>query len=314
MDLASPDAVNWARGLMSTYLARFGGSTWHTGGDEYPEYNQRLNDTGNLGSLTRAAVSQFGAGATAEDLYRAFMNGNDAIARQHGKSMRMWGDDLFPSSKVPLNSDITVTDWLAMPGGLSPADLAANGNQVINGDNTFLYYDEGSTSLPNTSGQRIWEQFDPGVFNGNRTLPGGRTDPHLAGVLLCEWDAQAEDPGRLERDLAPLNRALAQKSWGTTPLFATWNQMQPTLNLVGQAPGFLATPAPGDPGAGSVAGSRTEVFGTSQNAFVIHPDGSLTHSWWAPGMSATESEQLAPAGSAAGQPVAYVTAHQQHVM
>src|SRR2546423_10219638 len=219
----------------------------------------KMNVPTNLPKLDNSAVSQYGPSGTLEDVFRAFINHLDRLAQQNGKSsIRLWNDDLYPSSAVALNSDITVEYWYANgdPTTLSPSQLAANGNHLVNANDNFLYYDEGSSCCWNTTGQRIWEAFNPGVFEGNQTLPGGATDPHLSGLELSSWDVAHEDVGRLERDLKPLQQALAQRAWGSAKLYPTWAQMTATLNAIGRAPGFLDTPAAGDPGASSLPSSK----------------------------------------------------------
>ncbi|GAA2052409.1 hypothetical protein GCM10009839_69730 [Catenulispora yoronensis] len=240
LDLSNPAAVSWALQQTSNSLGSFSGPAWHTGADEYPDASHHLSDTADFPKLVNYAHQQYGSAGTPEDLYRAFINQNDNLVRQSGKSMRMWGDDLFPSSAVALNSDITVEEWDAEPGSLTPAQVAANGNQVVNADMDYLYYDEGSG--PTTTPARIWEQFDPGRFATGQTLPQGAADPHLAGIEMAQWDSAHEDPGQLEVDLGQLNEALAQRAWGSAKQFPTWAQMQGVVGAIGRPPGFVPTP------------------------------------------------------------------------
>ena len=308
LDITNPLAVAWAREQALPYLDLLSAPIWHTGGDEYALYNKKMNFPQALPTLAQYAVSQFGPNGTIEDVYRAFMNDTDTVVKAHGKSLRMWNDDLFADSVVPLNADITIEYWLG--GGLSPAQLAADGHQLVNASAATLYFDEHAPG-PNTTAQIIWEDLDPGVFEGGQTLPGGATDPHLAGIKLSSWDAAAEDVGLLERDLQSLQRALAQRAWGSAKLYPTWAQMASTAAAVGRAPGFFDTPAAGDPGVTSLPGSKAVVFGTSQNTFTIQGNGSILHSYYNGGPYATET--VAPAGSAAGQPTALASTTQQHV-
>lgn len=316
LNIPDPAAVTWAKGRLTSVIDNFGGPVWHLGGDEWPTCCHRVDDPASYPSLVAYAHQQWGDTGTIEDVYRDFVNQIDGLVHQHGKSLRMWGDDLFPSTAVGLNSDITVEEWLIPSGdSMTPAELAANGNQLINVDQDFLYYDEGDPRFPNTTPQRLWEQFDPGRFNGGARLPGGDSDPHLSGLMLVQWDTLQEHPGILERNLGPLNRAYAQRAWGSPKRYPTWDQMRDTVAAIGRPPGFLDTPAPGDPGAGSLPGSSTEVFGESQNQFSVRSDGSLWHAWWEPG-SSVRTERLAPAGSVAGSPTAFAYpgfGGQQHV-
>jgi hexosaminidase len=312
LDLTNPAAVSWARQLTARYIGLFSAPIWHTGGDEYAYYDKKMNDPADLPKLAAYAVSQYGSAGTIEDVYRAFMNETNRLAKQQGKSLRMWNDDLFPSSVVPLDSDITVEYWLG--GGLSPAQLAANGNQLINASAATLYFDENQSGAANTTGQIIWEQFDPAVFEGGQTLPGGATDPHLVGVKLSSWDVAQEDVGRLEDDLQPLHQAFCQRAWGSPKAFPTWAQMGPIAVTAGRPPGFLDTPAAGDPGSTSLPSAKAVMFHQVQNTYTVQPDGSVVHSYCAcfAGGSYT-TEVVAPAGSAVGQPTAYTSGTQQHI-
>ncbi|NUR28482.1 MAG: family 20 glycosylhydrolase, partial [Catenulispora sp.] len=311
LDITNPLAVCWARQLAVRYMNLFSAPIWHTGGDEYAYYNKKMNDPADLPTMARYAKSQFGPNGTIEDVYRAFMNDTNTVVKAHGKTMRMWNDDLYATSIVALNSDIVVEYWLG--GGMSPAQIAANGNKLVNANAATLYFDENAAGAYNTTGQVIWETFDPGVFEAGQTLPGGATDPHLVGVKLSSWDVASENVGRLERDLQPLQRAFGQRAWGSPKLFPTWAQMASTANAVGRAPGFFDTPYPGDPGAGSLPSSKAVVFQNAQNTFTVQSDGRILHTYIVPGGAYT-TETVAPAGSAVGQPTAYASGTQQHVV
>lgn len=308
LDITNPLAVAWAREQAVRYIALFSAPIWHTGGDEYSFYDKKMNNPAAQPKLAQYAVSQFGPSGTIEDVYRAFMNDTNTVVKAMGKSMRMWNDDLFTGSVVPLNSDITVEYWLG--GGLTPAQIAGGGNQLINANAGTLYFDEHAPGA-NTTGQVIWETFDPGVFEGGQTLPGGAADPHLSGIKLSSWDAASEDVGLLERDLAPLQRALAQRAWGSPKLFPTWAQMAATVGAVGRAPGFFDTPATGDPGASSLPSAKAIVFQSAQNTFTVQGDGSILHTYYNGGAYTTE--KIATPGTAVGQPTAYVSGTQQQL-
>jgi len=264
LDLTNPQAVTWALQQTSNSLGAFSGPAWHTGADEYPSAAQHLSDTADFPNLVNYAHQQYGPTGTPEDVYRAFVNSNDAIVRQAGKSLHMWGDDLFPSTAVGLNSDITVEEWAAEPGGLTPAQLAANGNSLVNANQDFLYYDE--EAGPSTTPDTIWEKFDPATFNGGQTLPQGDADPHLAGIELAEWDIEHDDPGLLEYELSPLNEALAQRAWGSTELYPTWSQMYGTISAIGSPPGYVPVPI-NVSGSTVLAKSGTGLYGwTTESA------------------------------------------------
>lgn len=242
LDLSNPDAVTWAKQQVTDFMGNFANSSqWSLGGDEYPRFNARADDTTNFPALNDYAQKNWGDGAIPEDVYRDYANQIDDLAHQNNKSMVMWNDDLFPSDKVQLNKDITIMYWF-LPGtaSLTPADMAANGNQLVNVDQDHLYYNEGASNGPNATPNDIWENFDPGTFNGGNTLPGGADDPHLSGIMITQWASNNEAPGDLENDFMGLNRATAQKAWGSSPANPTWDQMQDIVNAIGRAPGFVS--------------------------------------------------------------------------
>lgn len=311
LDMTNPAAVTWAHQLFAKYVGLFSTPIWHTGGDEYALYNKKMNDPADLPKLASYATSKYGQDGTIEDVYRAFMNQMDDLAHQNGKSLRIWNDDLYPSSVVSLNKDITVEYWLH-GGSLTPGEIAADGNQLINATDNYLYYDEGAPGTWNTTGQNIWQNFNPGVFEGNQTLPGGATDPHLSGIKLSSWDVAHMDAGLLERALEPLQQALAQRAWGSAELYPAWAQMAPALDAIGRAPGFVATPVA--PGATSLPSSKAIVFDNAQNTYTVQGDGSIAHTYYSYGAGGSyTTEVIAPAGSAAGQPTAFSSGGQQHV-
>lgn len=55
------------------------------------------------------------------------------------------------------------------------------------------------------------------------------------------------------------------------------------------------------------------LFGRQQHAFARGQDGSLQHRWWAPDVREVRSDTWAPAGSLAGSPTGFPTAHAQHI-
>lgn len=330
LDLTNPSAVSWAQNLFSQYVDQFSTPIWHMGGDEYADACRKMDPTSTkLPQLTAYAQSQFGPTGTYQDVYRTFANNMDTLVQQHGKTMRMWNDNLFPSSGVGLNSDITVEYWLHAWCGMNfmtPAQIAANGNQLVNASASMLYFDEHDPNAVNTTADNIWQNFDPGSFEGpGMTLPGGADDSHLAGVKLSSWDGMHEDFGQLERDLKDLQRALAQKAWGSKELNTTYAAMGPVVDAVGRAPGFLDTPSAGsslnntapDPGyGGTLSSSQAIMFNNALHTFTVKPDGSIEHAWYSyTAQGPYAHEIVAPAGSAAqgSLPTAFASPGQMHV-
>ena len=108
----------------------------------------------------------------------------------------MWNDDLFATSGVALDSDITVEYWLG--GGLTPAQIAANGNQLVNADASTLYFDEHAGGTFNTTGQIIWEIFDPGIVpgRGQAARRRDRPAPERRQAVVLGRRARGRGPAR----------------------------------------------------------------------------------------------------------------------
>lgn len=312
IDLTNPDAVAWAHRQIVNNVERFDHTdTWAIGGDEWPQFGLDLTDPGQAWTeLVSRTHQQLGASATLADLYKRYINGVDDLLADHQLTASMWNDRIYPSDVVKLHSDITVQDWIKVPGTVDATQLAADGHQIVNADQDYLYYNGGSDDLPSTTPAKIWEQFDPGRLSGDERLPGGASDPHLAGVQFSQWDTGLS-AGAVEQAITPMFEALSQQAWGSTPQESTWKAMKPTVDAIGRSPGVVATPVP--PGENSLPGSPAEVFGNSQNVFTITEDGGLAHRWWQPGSTDPKTETMADAGTVAGTPVAVASATNQDV-
>ena len=333
LDLTNSAAVTWAQQLASHYMDQFSTPIWHMGGDEYPQACTKMDPTTGAAKLphtTSYAVSRFGPNGTVQDVYQDFANQMDDLAYQHGgKSLRMWNDDLFPNTVntvKKLNKNITVEYWIhawCNMTFMTPAQIEANGNHLVNANAALLYFNEHDPHQPNASADSIWQNFEPRTFEDGTTLPDN--DVQLDGVKLSSWGGMHEDVGQLERDLKDLQRALAQKAWGSTGLYTTYTAMDPVLNAIGRAPGFLDTPSAGstlnntspDPGyGGTLSSSQAIMFNNAEHTFTVQPDGSVEHSWYSyTAQGPYAHETVAPAGSAAQDslPTAFASPGQMHV-
>lgn len=316
LDISNPDAVAWAKQQFSAYLASLPANTQlHIVGDEYPQYNLRADqvNNSNFPGLYQRAQAHYPGPAAVSDEFAAFHNQLNAMLKP--RKAEMWSDNLFATSRVTLDKDILLDHWIGT--GLTPAQLAANGYQLVNADNSNIYYTEGWGPPDNTTAEKIWNTFDPGTFSGGGRLPGGADDAQLAGLKFAFWGKGANDAGvmsagALERLLLPMMQALTQNSWGSPPLSQTWAGIQPTLQAIGRAPGVVAAPAAGDPGASSIPGSQAVQYGASQQTVATQAGGALLHTYWFPGGTPT-TEALPAAGPVTGRPVAYATPNQFHI-
>lgn len=315
LDISVPEAAAWSLSQVASFADSTTASSLHLAADEYPQHNVRanqVNDSNFPGLYARSKQHYPSSPTPVADEFIAMHNKLAELLKQRGKLMEIWSDNIFPTSTVKLNSDIVLDHWIDT--GSTPAELAANGNKIVNADNTSLYFTEGWDG--NTTPQKVWEAFDPGTFSGGGRLPGGANDPSLAGVKLAFWGrAQTSKPGApqpmsagaLETLMLGLARSLAQKAWGSTPASSTWAAAQPVIQTIGRAPGVIATAGAGDPGASSLPGSPSLTYGTSQQLFRARSDGALLHSYRFPGSAAATTETLPVTAAITGRPTAYVT-------
>ncbi|MFI5730089.1 glycoside hydrolase family 20 zincin-like fold domain-containing protein [Kribbella sp. NPDC051587] len=302
LDTTNAAGVTWANTEVDRHASRFPSDTFNIGGDEWPRYNLRadkvtINDYPGLYNRAQATYNEAGA---VQDTFRAYMNKTNGVLKAQGKTTRMWSDDITAATKVKPDADLVMMHWINY--GLTPTQLAANGNMVINSNLSYLYFNLGTAENPP---DRIWNEFDTGTFHGGLKLPGGATDPHLAGLQFCVWTSGAVyDAGRLERDLSVRLRPLAQKAWGTTPVASKYADALPTINAVGRAPGVLDTPRLGDVGLGATPSGPAVRFNASQQLFTTSPTGALRHSFWSEAQGQV-GEDLLPANSVTGRPLAF---------
>ncbi|GAB3944504.1 hypothetical protein GCM10029976_068780 [Kribbella albertanoniae] len=302
LDVTNAAGVSWANAEVDRHVRRFPSDTFNVGGDEWPHWSIRADKVtaSNFPGLYQRAMATYSEPGAVQDAFRAYMNKTNGVVRNLGKTARMWSDDITPATKVVPDSNLVMMHWINY--GLTPAQHAANGNQLINSNRSYLYFDLASDVNPP---ERIWDTFDAGTFDGGLKLPGGAADPHLAGLQFCVWtNGKVYDAGRLERDLSPRLRSLAQKAWGTTPVATKYADALPAINAVGRAPGILDTPRFGDVGLGAAPSGPAVRYQQSQQLFTTSPTGALRHSFW----SSTQGqvgEDLLPANSITGRPLVF---------
>ena len=261
LDLTNEEAVEWALGIIEENIDRFSSDVWHLGSDEFPGWP----GTGeNHPQLTEYAQQKFGPEATFADLFADFQNRANEIVQAHGKTMRVWNDMIRESSVVTLDEDIAVEYWIthdALPGLLSPQEIADRGNQLINTDVDLLYYD---MSRRNLDPRDLYEQFDVNTFTGDQPV-----DPdHVSGARIAVWLAWIGTP--MESDAEVLNNlrpdmaALTQHTWGEGAELS-WTEFSALVDELGTAPGFT--------------GSGHDL--TGDPALAQNPDGSIA--WFARG-------------------------------
>ncbi|WP_042378365.1 discoidin domain-containing protein [Streptacidiphilus melanogenes] len=266
IDLSNPAAYQLMKDLITEYLPLFPAPYWHLGADEYgADYN-------SFPQLQAYARQQYGAGATAKDVYYGFVRWADAIVRAGGKTMRMWNDGIKSGDgTIPVAADITVDYWYDY--GLTPQQLMDAGHPVNNSSWTPTYYVLGG-AVPDTT--FMYEQWNPGIFQGNATV----TDP--ARVLGSKIHVWCDNPtAQTEQQVAggifaPL-RTLAQQTWGSPHPVTTFGDYQTVIATMGRVPGW-----PVDVPAGDLALNRPTTASSVETAAfpaLYATDGSYGTRW-----------------------------------
>jgi hexosaminidase len=247
LDVTNPAARQFARDLIEEYMGLFGGPYWHTGGDEvlpsaaYSRYP----------SLESYAKERYGPSANAKDAIHGFVNWVDRIVRRHGKTTRMWHDEMNGGSAVTRDPRI-VAEWWTDLSPLSdaqpptPLELLDRGHAIMNAGWFPTYYVNGvggSNTLVRPDLARAYEEWEVHEFQG---LAGADDPPDLVspdepenlGSKLHVWN---DNPGLVSESETTnaIHHALrvhAQKTWQSPQLAPTYAEFLPIIDAVGDAP------------------------------------------------------------------------------
>ncbi|MEV4559321.1 discoidin domain-containing protein [Kitasatospora sp. NPDC049285] len=266
IDLSNPASYTLMKDLITEYLPLFPAAYWHLGADEYGV------NYGQYPQLLAYARQQYGAGATAKDVFYGFVRWADGLVRGAGKTMRMWNDGIKSGDgTIPVAPDIIVDYWYNY--GLTPQQLVTAGHLVNNGSWTPTYYVLGG-SKPDTT--YMYEQWNPGIFQGGTTITDQTRN---LGSILHVWcdNPNAETERQVAGGIANPLRALAQQTWGSPKLVSTYGEFQQVITAVGHIPGWQVDVAAGDLALNRPAtASSAETAGlTASNA----TDGSYGSRW-----------------------------------
>lgn len=254
LDVTNPEALRFAQDLIEEFLPLFPGPYWHTGADEvipfvaYPLYP----------ALETHARAQYGAQANGKDAIHGFVNWVDELVRSHGRTARMWHDDMNGGSAVARDPRI-VAEWWTNVSPLSdlrppdPQELLARGHRIMNAGWFPTYYVVGGafgSGLPPPNDMRTayetWEAhefYGPLVLNDVLQYPPevvAADEPRHLGTKLNVWcdGPEAETEAEVARSIAPRLRVIAQKSWSSAPLSADYAGFEGIAEAVGHAPGY----------------------------------------------------------------------------
>jgi len=262
LDVSDPGARRFARELVEEYLALFPGPYWHLGGDEVLPFV--TYSIGAYPTLEAYAREHYGPSANAKDAIHGFINDLDDVVRGHGRSSRMWHDDVGGGSAVARHPRI-VAEWWIDFSPLSdvrpptPQALLDRGHTIMNAGwfPTYHVNGVGGSPVPITPNlTAAYESWDVHEFHGPLVLDGTiRKPPDIVapgerrnlGSKLHLWN---DDPAFATEDedtatIAPGLRVLAQKTWESPLLVPTYAAFQKLAAGVGSAPGFATARRPG---------------------------------------------------------------------
>ena len=236
IDLTIPGARQLISDLITEYEPLFTSSPyWHLGADEY------VTDYSSYPQLLTYAQQNYGAGATAKDTFYGFVNWADGIVRAGGKTMRMWNDGLKSGDgTITVKPDIIVEYWSNT--GLSPQQVVDAGHTIANEAYTPTYYVYGGPKPDTTF---MYESWNPDLFEGSTTITNGAAD---LGSLIHVWcdNPSAETEAQTADGIKYPMRDLAQMTWNSPKLAATYAAFVPIMDAVGRNPLYPKPSIPGD--------------------------------------------------------------------
>lgn len=283
IDLTNPASYTLMQDLIQEFTPLFPSIYWHLGADEY------VTNYSQYPQLLTYARAHYGPNATAKDTYYGFIKWADGIVRAAGKTMRIWNDGIAAGDgTVTVPSDIAVDYWYDK--GLTVQQQVDAGRAVLNSSYSSLYYvlHSGDTGIkPND--QYLYETWTPNIFHGGLTLSDPTKNEGAKLHVWCDYPA-AETEDQVAAGIMPTLRVLAQQTWGSPKLVATYAGFQPIITALGRAPGYGTPPNPVPSPTATPSGPPappTAVVGTATG------NGDVTVSWTAPAVSSSPVQAYA---------------------
>ncbi|MEU2792735.1 glycoside hydrolase family 20 protein [Streptomyces sp. NPDC007100] len=227
MDISKPGAAEIVDDLLREYAPLFPGNHWHLGGDEYRALADRDPES-SYPDLAEAARAKYGAGASIEDLATGWLNDRDKTVRAAGaRQVEAWNDGYFRDTDAAPDAGRTVAYWTGKEiGAREPDEYLRENRKVVNLNDEYLYYVLGEPNdMPYPTGERIYNQWTPGVLRGTKAVPESLSGAdRVLGARLAVWCDQAGE--QTQQQVAdgiriPL-RALAQKVWDRRDPALSW--------------------------------------------------------------------------------------------
>lgn len=237
--------------LLDEYMALFPGPWWHTGADEYLGIASTEADYEVVyPQLGAYAKSKHGPNANGKDAVLDFVNWVGARVRRSGKELRVWSDGIEDGKAVKLDPR-TAVEWWENKASAPPATLVARGHRVLNAGWWPLYFVTGGPlsglRAPVEEMYELWEprRFE-GPYNGRWVGQPGLSAPNFLppgerrqlGATVNVWN---DVPGNMSEaqiaaGIAPRLRVLAQKTWGSLPLAASYADFAKRVEPVSPSP------------------------------------------------------------------------------
>lgn len=233
LDLGQPASYTLVSDLLNEYLPLFPGPFWHTGADEYLAPDQYAN----FPELFTYAQQLYGPDANAYDIYPGFVDWVDGIVQAQGKALRSWNDIYGVTGHVNVpNPDIVLDIWTTT---ILANDALSKGHRILNCNYATLYYVLGWSSTQQADPVNLYENWAPNLqWPGEVNLAA--STPGILGGKLHVWcdhpEAQSED--EVQAGITNDLRALAQNSWGSPKLVASYNEFTQVIDQVGHTPGW----------------------------------------------------------------------------
>ncbi|MFG2717247.1 glycoside hydrolase family 20 protein [Streptomyces sp. NPDC048416] len=240
IDIANPDSARIVDDLLREYADLFPGPYWHLGGDEYQALVVKAPATpeSTFPGLADAAHVKYGAKADIKDLATGWLNDRADVLRAQnaGLTFKAWNDGFFAGGEVAADPGREVEYWTGKEiGARPPEDYLAEGRQVVNLNDEYLYYvlgQPGTFKYP--TGKRIYEEWTPLVLRSTKPVDAKYAGQILGGRFAVWSDipgAQTEE--QVARGIRLPLRATAQKLWDARTPAMAWEEFKSLADRLG---------------------------------------------------------------------------------
>ena len=223
IDIANPEAVSFARALLTEYGELFrslGSKSFDIGGDELLGFGESIDVTlskwQSLEHWDALAQEKTGrADAVAYDAFLLYMNETASLMRSLGySSVRMWNDDVLRSGDTnwnraaKLDRDIEIEYWTpSANGGKNTVSTYINeGYRVYNFINYYTYYVLGFGMKSKITPEQLSSEWN--AYSFGTPEKQDRVEPSDTSVLgggFCVWcdNPSAESAEDILKHISP---------------------------------------------------------------------------------------------------------------